>query len=149
MRRQRAVPWCGWMPRGGGWQSGRVDTAQTPGTTTDLETLVGEWLDWSQAAEQLGVSVSKVRQLIREHQLAAAVPSPGAGQKVPAALLMDGQIVKGVPGVLTVLHDGGYDDREALAWLFTGDDTLPGRPIDALRENRGAEVKRRAQAMAF
>ena len=26
---------------------------------------------------------------------------------------------------------------------------LPGRPIDALLENRGAEVKRRAQAMAF
>jgi hypothetical protein len=51
--------------------------------------------------------------------------------------------------VLTVLHDGGYDDRQILRWLFTDDDTLPGRPIDALRENRGAEVKRRAQAMAF
>ena len=116
---------------------------------TDLETLVGEWLDWGQASDLLGVSVSKVRQLIREHQLAAVVPAPGAGQKVPAALIMDGQIVKGVPGVLTVLHDGGYDDREALTWLFTADDTVPGRPIDALRENRGAEVKRRAQAMAF
>jgi len=116
---------------------------------TDLETLVGEWLDWGQASDLLGVSVSKVRQLIREHQLAAVVPAPGAGQKVPAALIMDGQIVKGVPGVLTVLHDGGYEDREALTWLFTADDTVPGRPIDALRENRGAEVKRRAQAMAF
>ena len=87
--------------------------------------------------------------LIREHQLAAAVPSPGAGQRVPAALLLDGEIVKGVPGLLTLLHDGGYDDREILTWLFTEDGTLPGRPIDALRENRGAEVKRRAQAMAF
>ena len=116
---------------------------------TDLETLVGEWLDWDQASDLLGVSVSKVRQLIREHQLAAVVPAPGAGQKVPAALIMDGQIVKGVPGVLTVLHDGGYEDREALTWLFTADDTVPGRPIDALRENRGSEVKRRAQAMAF
>lgn len=118
-------------------------------TSTDLEALVGEWLDWSQASDLLGVSVSKVRQLIREHQLAAVVPSPGAGQKVPAALIADGEIVKGVPGVLTVLHDGGYEDREALTWLFTADETLPGRPIDALRENRGAEVKRRAQAMAF
>jgi len=116
---------------------------------TDLVALVEEWLDWSEAADRLGVSVSKVRQLIREHQLAAAVPTSGAGQKVPAALVMDGQIVKGVPGVLTVLHDGGYDDREALTWLFTFDDTIPGRPIDALRENRGSEVKRRAQAMAF
>ncbi len=115
----------------------------------DLDRLVGEWLDWGQAAALLRVSVSKVRQLIREHQLAAAVPAPGAGQKVPAALVMDGQIVKGVPGLLTVLHDGGYDDREAIAWLFSADETLPGRPIDALRENRGSEVKRRAQAMAF
>jgi len=116
---------------------------------TDLAELVEEWLDWAQAADRLGVSVSKVRQLIREHQLAAVVPAPGAGQQVPAALVQDGVVVKGVPGVLTVLHDGGYDDREALTWLFTADDTLPGRPIDALRENRGAEVKRRAQAMAF
>lgn len=119
------------------------------GAHVDLDALVGEWLDWAGAAEQLGVSVSKVRQLIREHQLAAAVPAPGRGQQVPAALLMDGEIVKGVPGVLTVLHDGGYDDRQCLAWLFSDDDTLPGRPVDALRENRGREVKRRAQAMAF
>jgi hypothetical protein len=124
-----------------------VDNSST--SDIDLETLVGEWLDWSQAGDRLGVSASKVRQLIREHQLAAAVPASGAGQKVPAALIMDGEIVKGVPGVLTVLHDGGYDDREALAWLFTADDTIPGRPVDALRENRGSEVKRRAQAMAF
>jgi hypothetical protein len=68
---------------------------------------------------------------------------------VPAALLQDGAVVKGVPGVLTVLHDAGYDDREALTWLFTADATLPGRPIDALRGNRGSEVKRRAQAMGF
>jgi len=121
----------------------------TSGAGDDLATLVGEWLDWSQASAQLGVSVSKVRQLIREHQLAAAVPSPGAGQQIPAELVMDGQIVKGVPGVLTVLHDTGYDDRDILRWLFTADDTLPGRPIDALRENRGSEVKRRAQAMGF
>ena len=127
-----------------------METSSTStSSATDLEALVGEWLDWSQAAERLGVSVSKVRQLIREHQLAAVVPSPGAGQRVPAALIMDGQVVKGVPGVLTLLHDGGYDDRQAIAWLFTHDDTVPGRPIDALRENRGAEVKRRAQAMAF
>ncbi len=117
--------------------------------STDLAELVGEWLDWSQASDELRVSVSKVRQLIREHQLAAAVPVPGAGQKVPSALIMDGQVVKGVPGVLTVLHDAHYDDREALTWLFTFDDSLPGRPIDALRENRGSEVKRRAQALGF
>jgi hypothetical protein len=125
-----------------------VDETRTD-DTADLAQLVDEWIDWSQASELLGISVSKVRQLIRENQLAAAVPVPGGGQKVPAALIQDGVVVKGIPGVLTVLHDGGYDDREALTWLFTTDDTIPGRPIDALRENRGSEIKRRAQAMAF
>jgi len=124
-------------------------TADASDDPDDLATLVEEGLDWAEAGSRLGVSVSKVRQLIREHQLAAAVPAPGAGQQVPAALIQDGLVVKGVPGVLTVLHDGGYDDREAISWLFTADDTLPGRPVDALRENRGTEVKRRAQAMAF
>jgi len=126
------------------------ETEVSQGTeSVELAALVEEWLDWKQVAELLGITVSKVRQLIREHQLAAVVPSPGAGQRVPAALVQDGAVVKGVPGVLTVLHDGGYDDHEALTWLFTTDDSLPGRPIDALRENRGTEVKRRAQAMAF
>lgn len=108
-----------------------------------------EWLDWAGAGEALGVSVSRVRQLIKERQLAAVVPEPGMGPRVPAELIMDGEIVKGVPGLLVLLADGGYDERESIAWMFTDDETLPGRPIDALRENRGSEVKRRAQAMAF
>jgi hypothetical protein len=118
-------------------------------TAHDLGDLIGDWLDWKAAGAELGVSVSKVRQLIREHQLAAAVPREGAGQQVPAELIMDGEIVKGVSGLLTLLHDGGYDDRDVLAWMFTPDESLPGRPIDALRENRGSEVKRRAQAMSL
>lgn len=121
----------------------------TLATLATLATLVTDWLDPEAAAAELHVSVSKVRQWIREHQLAAAVPTPGAGQQIPAELLMDAEIVKGVPGLLTMLSDGGWDDREKLTWLFTSDDTLPGRPIDALRENRGSEVKRRAQALAL
>jgi hypothetical protein len=114
----------------------------------DLAALVPAWLDWAGAADLLGVTVAKVRTMIRDHELAGAVPAPGAGQQVPADLIQDGLPVKGLPGLLTVLHDAGFDDRECIAWLFTDDD-LPGRPIDALRENRGAEVKRRAQSMGF
>ena len=124
-------------------------TEQDSADAVDLGTLIADWLDWKATGVALGVSVTKVRTLIREHHLAAAVPREGAGQQVPAELIMDGEIVKGVPGLLTLLHDGHYDDREILAWLFTPDDTLPGRPIDALRENRGSEVKRRAQAMSL
>jgi len=115
----------------------------------DLSQLVDEWLDWSETAKVLGVTEAKVRTMVKAHELAAAVPTPRAGPRVPAAFLDDdGLIVKGLPGLLTVLHDGGYDDRECIAWLFL-DANLPGRPIDALRENRGTEVKRRAQAMGF
>jgi hypothetical protein len=115
----------------------------------DLSTLVDEWLDWDQAAQLLGVTAAKVRTMIRDHELAAAVPGPGTGPQVPADLIgEDGLPVKGLGGLLTVLHDGGYDDREIIAWLYLDAD-LPGRPIDALRENRGSEVKRRAQAMAL
>jgi hypothetical protein len=114
----------------------------------DLAALVDDWVDWAGAAALLGVSVSRVRTMIRDHELAAAVPAPGEGQRVPAAFIQDGLVVKGLPGLLTVLHDAGYDDRECIAWLFLDDD-LPGRPIDALRENRGTEAKRRAQALGF
>lgn len=113
----------------------------------DLDTLVPEWIDWAETARRLGVSVNQVRTMIREHHLAAAVPREGAGQQIPVDFVQDGLIVKGLPGLLTMLHDFGYDDRRCIEWIFTDDD-LPGRPIDALRENRGSEVKRRAQALA-
>lgn len=122
-----------------------------PGTSddreVDLSALVPEWLDWSQVAERLGVTPAKVRTLVKEHHLASAVPAPGSGPQVPAGFVDGSEIVKGLPGLLTVLHDNGFDDRECIAWIHT-DLELPGRPIDALRENRGSEVKRRAQAMA-
>lgn len=121
---------------------------RTPLAEADLAALVPEWLDWNEAARRLSVTPAKVRTMIREHELAAAVPTPGAGPQVPADFIQDGFVVKGLPGLLTLLHDAGYDDRECIAWIFTDDD-LPGRPIDALRENRGAEVKRRAQAMGY
>ena len=56
---------------------------------------------------------------------------------------------EGFPGGRAgVLHDGGYDDHACIAWLHLEAD-YPGRAIDALRENRGSEVKRRAQAIAL
>ncbi|MFW6775328.1 Rv2175c family DNA-binding protein [Nocardioides sp. CPCC 205120] len=121
-------------------------TGGEPTGEADLGTLVEEWVDWAEAARRLGVTVSRVRTLIRDNQLAAAVPAPGAGQQVPAAFIQDGLLLKGLPGLVVMLSDHGYDHREIIEWLYTDLD-LPGRPIDALVENRGAEVKRRAQAM--
>ena len=122
--------------------------SDVPLSDADLAALVPAWLDWDQVAGLLGVTPAKVRTMIRDHELAAAVSHPGAGPRVPADFIQDGLVVKGLPGLLTLLHDRRFDDRECIAWLFTDDD-LPGRPIDALRENRGSEVKRRAQVLGY
>ena len=58
------------------------------------------------------------------------------------------KVVKGLSGTLTLLRDDGFSDEEMLEWLFTPDESLPGTPAQALSENRGTEVKRRAQALA-
>ena len=54
-----------------------------------------------------------------------------------------------ITGTITVLRDSGFSTEEILRWLFTEDETLPGTPIEALRGDRGREVKRRAQALGF
>jgi excisionase family DNA binding protein len=112
-----------------------------------LDDLITDWLTVPEAAERLGVDVTKVRQLLRERKL-VGVRRNGVLQ-VPAAFIQDGGVLKGLPGTLTVLADCGFSDDEALRWLFTNDDSLPGSPAQALVENRGTEVKRRAQALAI
>ncbi|MGH3447714.1 MAG: Rv2175c family DNA-binding protein [Nocardioidaceae bacterium] len=111
------------------------------------DTLVSSWLSPAEAADHLGVSQSKVRQLVRDHDLAMVHRAEPVGPAIPADFLQAGSIVKGLPGTLTLLADHGFDDRESVEWLFTAEESLPGRPIDALRADRGREVRRRAQAI--
>jgi hypothetical protein len=113
----------------------------------DVDQLITDWLAVPEVAEQLGVDVAKVRQLLRERKL-LGVRAAGV-LRVPAAFIQHGAVLKGLSGTLTVLADAGFSDDEALRWLFTFDDSLPGSPVRALTENRGTEVKRRAQALAF
>lgn len=96
----------------------------------------------------LGLSVNKVRQLLRDGQLLAV---RRAGELfVPADFLAGDTPIKGLAGLLTVLADAGFTRTEMLRWLYTEDESLPGTtPVNALRTNHGTEVKRRAQAMAF
>ena len=113
----------------------------------DIDALVTEWLTVPDAAERLGVDVTKVRQLLRERKL-LAVRADGV-LRIPTPFVQHGAVLKGLPGTLTLLADCGFSDDEALRWLFTADDSLPGSPVEALVENRGTEVKRRAQALAL
>lgn len=99
-------------------------------------------------ATVLGVPVTRVHQLVRDGQLVAVRPDDGP-RAVPADFLKDGAIVKWLPSVITMLRDARYTDDEIVDWLFRTDDTLPGSPIEALRANRGSEVKRRAQVAGY
>lgn len=108
---------------------------------------IRQWLTVPDVAERLDIPVTRVRQLLRDGCL-LATRVDGVLQ-IPAAFVGDGVIVKGLQGTITLLRDAGHDDEAALRWLFATDDSLPGTPVQALAENRGTEVKRRAQASAF
>lgn len=100
------------------------------------------------AAQALDVPVTRVHQYVRDGQLVAVRDETGI-HVVPAALVQEGLIVKSLPSVITQLRDARFSDDEIVEWLFRADDSLPGTPIDALRANRGSEVKRRAQVAGY
>jgi hypothetical protein len=105
------------------------------------------WLTMPDVAEILGLPVTRVHQLLRDHKL-LAVRRDGV-LRVPADFIVDGEVVKHLAGVLNLLYDARYEPEEALRWLYTPDDSLPGTPVEALVGNRATEVKRRAQAIGF
>lgn len=105
------------------------------------------WLTLPEAAERLDVPVNRLRQQIREGRF-LALRREGT-LRVPAELIASPIVLKHLPGVLTVLHDAGYNDEEAFGWLYTPDDSLPGVPAECLADQRATEVKRRAQALGF
>jgi excisionase family DNA binding protein len=105
------------------------------------------WLTYGEAANQLGIDVPGIKQLVRDGGL-LAVPVDGQ-RRVPAPLIEHGEISKYLRGVINLLRDGGYDDDEAVAWLLRYDDSLGGTPAWALHHQLHREVSRRAQALAF
>ncbi|MET8334558.1 Rv2175c family DNA-binding protein [Streptosporangium canum] len=114
----------------------------------ETDQLVGEWLTLSEVARRLNLSAGRAKQLLKDRKL-IGVRRGGGEPQVPAVFLGADDVVKGLPGTLTVLLDAGYSDVESLRWLFTPDETLPGAPVDAIVAGRHTEVKRRAQALGF
>jgi hypothetical protein len=135
------MPWC--RPPAS-WQIGVVTE---PVVATGQLVEPAEWMALPDVAEQLGLPITRVHQLIRDHAL-IAVRRDGV-LRVPVELISTPNVRKHLPGVLTLLHDAGYNDEEALRWLYTADDSLPGTPAVALSGPRATEVKRRAQALGF
>lgn len=106
-------------------------------------------LDLPEVAERLGVVVTKVMDLLNDHKI-IAVQRDGI-RYVPEAFLSTkkNNTHRFIPGVIALLADGGFSDEEILTFLFTPDDSLPGRPIDALHGQLAREVMRRAQSMGL
>jgi hypothetical protein len=107
-----------------------------------------ELLPLPEVAEALGVPVTRVHQLVRDGHLVQIKNADGV-RCVPALMIQNGAVVKWLPSVITQLRDARFADEEIIDWLFRADDSLPGSPIEALRANRGSEVKRRAQVAGY
>lgn len=127
-------------------------TASEPDAATGVDTdplddLVDDWCTVQQAADRLGTNGGRVKRMLRDGELIAVRTAGARGPRIPTLLLSTDRAVKGLPGTITLLRDAGFDDREALTWLFTADPTLPGRPVDSMRADAGTEVRRRAQAL--
>lgn len=107
-----------------------------------------ETINLPEVSERLGIPVTRVHDLLREGALLAVRRS---GVVVVPAVFLDqnDEVTRFLPGLVSVLRDGGYRDEEILRWMFEEDESLPGRPAEALHGHRAREVIRRAQAMAF
>lgn len=117
--------------RAGAWQAEGVELLTIP-----------------EVAEALGVDIATGHQQLRDGTLVHVTGQDGV-RRVPADFIQDGVVVKSLTAVITLLRDAKYSDAEIVDWLYRADDSLPGTPILALRENRGNEVKRRAQAAGY
>lgn len=132
--------------------------------------LVDSWLTVPDVADELGLDAGKVRRLLKERRLVGIRRGSPPVLSIPAAFLVPvdaanptardaheddeddapvarATVLASLQGTLSVLGDVGLTDAEAIAWLFTPDESLPGRPVDALRAGHKTEIRRRAQAL--
>lgn len=115
----------------------------------NLEELIGEWVNFVELSEHLDVPITRVHNMVNDRRLLAFRAGERKIRVIPQAFLTESGILESLRGTVLVLIDAGFSDEQALQWLFTPDDTLPGTPVDALRSGRKTEVRRRAQALAW
>ncbi|MDY3048638.1 MAG: Rv2175c family DNA-binding protein [Rothia sp. (in: high G+C Gram-positive bacteria)] len=111
--------------------------------------LVGQWLTIPDIAQALDLKVTRVHNLIAEGSLLALRDPESGVRKVPALFIRQDRVLESLKGTLSVLADAGFSPEESISWLYTADESLPGRPIDALIDGRKTEIRRRASALAW
>ncbi|WP_430593067.1 Rv2175c family DNA-binding protein [Humidisolicoccus flavus] len=105
-----------------------------------------QWLTIPDLVEILGVPQTRVRRLIEERSLLAS--RRNGPLQVPSLFVRDGAVISEVKGTVIVLLDKGFTEDEAIDWMLAPEDSLRTSPIEALRQNRKAETRRIAQALA-
>ena len=106
---------------------------------------VEKWLTIDQAAEQLGISSSKVRRLIEEHVLFSVKIEKQP--MIPAEIIVGSEPLSSIRGTMLQLLDLGFTEQEAVDWLYEENDILGELPIKALVKGHKAPVRRAAQAL--
>lgn len=104
-----------------------------------------EWLTLPDLVDLMGEPLSRVRRLLDERQLIGSRRSGAI--RVPALFLVDGHPLGSLRGTVTVLHDAGFSDDEAIDWILGDVESLGHPPIEALRAGRKTEVRRVAQSL--
>ncbi|GAB2480421.1 Rv2175c family DNA-binding protein [Promicromonospora xylanilytica] len=119
---------------------------------TDLDALVGEWLTLPDLAEALDIEVGKARGLVRDQHVVGIKRGERTTFQVPARFVLpevDGRpgVIPTLRGTVMVLSDAGFSEEEILEWLFTPNDELGEKPVDALINGKRAAVRRVAQTL--
>lgn len=121
---------------------------------------VDAWLTVPDLADRIGADVRTVRRLLQERSLVGMRDQTGVF-RIPERFLVRSEqgweVMAALQGTLTLLADMGFADDEAIRWLFTPDESLPGAartagppaPVDSLAAGHKAEIRRRAQALGF
>ena len=116
-------------------------------TSVDITVLSTE-----EVCRLLGIEERRLKQLIRDRVLIEARDASGA-RGVPQEVIVKGdngwEPLSFLQGTLTLLADDGFTAEEAAAWLYTVQEELGERPIDALTSGRHHRVNRIASTLAF
>lgn len=109
------------------------------------------WIPIPDFADKLGITASRVRELLRERALVAQRRGESNAWYLPEGFIDEAaeegpRILPTLRGTITVLADGGFSDDEILEWMLEPSEELGTTPIAAMREGRRAPVRRAAQA---
>lgn len=116
------------------------------GAMNDPTDVTDDWLTLPELADRAGLEPNRVRHLVREGRLVTV--RRNRAQVVPAAFVADGELLKGLGGLVTVLRDAGFEAEESITWMLSTEESLGTSPVTALAAGRRKEVNRVAQALA-